>query len=43
MTDADVIIDVATLTAAQNVALGDEVGAMFVSNDESRGATRQGQ
>jgi leucyl aminopeptidase len=30
----DVIIDVATLTGSQNVALGDEVGAMFVSNDE---------
>ncbi|HEV3186900.1 MAG TPA: leucyl aminopeptidase family protein [Acidimicrobiales bacterium] len=30
----DAIIDVATLTGAQNVALGDEVGAMFVSNDE---------
>jgi leucyl aminopeptidase len=32
--DADVIIDVATLTGAQAVALGDEVGAMFSSNDE---------
>jgi leucyl aminopeptidase len=30
----DVIVDVATLTGAQNVALGDEVGAMFVSNDD---------
>jgi leucyl aminopeptidase len=30
----DAIIDVATLTGAQTVALGDEVGAMFVSNDE---------
>jgi leucyl aminopeptidase len=30
----DAIIDVATLTGAQNVALGDEVGAMFVSNDD---------
>jgi leucyl aminopeptidase len=30
----DAIIDVATLTGAQAVALGDEVGAMFVSNDE---------
>jgi leucyl aminopeptidase len=30
----DVIIDVATLTGAQNVALGDEVAAMFVSNDD---------
>ncbi|HEY5265929.1 MAG TPA: leucyl aminopeptidase family protein [Acidimicrobiales bacterium] len=33
-TNADTIIDVATLTGAQNVALGDEVGAMFASNDE---------
>jgi leucyl aminopeptidase len=33
-TDADAIIDVATLTGAQNVALGDEVGALFSSNDE---------
>jgi leucyl aminopeptidase len=32
--DPDVIVDVATLTGAQNVALGDEVGAMFVSNDD---------
>jgi leucyl aminopeptidase len=32
--DPDVIIDVATLTGAQNVALGDEVGALFVSTDE---------
>ncbi|MFY9782138.1 MAG: leucyl aminopeptidase family protein [Acidimicrobiales bacterium] len=31
--DPDVIVDVATLTGAQNVSLGDEVGAMFVSND----------
>jgi leucyl aminopeptidase len=30
----DVIVDVATLTGAQNVALGDEVGAMFVSDDD---------
>jgi leucyl aminopeptidase len=29
----DAIIDVATLTGAQSVALGDEVGAMFVSDD----------
>jgi len=33
-TNADAIIDVATLTGAQNVALGDEVGAMFASTDE---------
>ncbi|HEY5104032.1 MAG TPA: leucyl aminopeptidase family protein [Acidimicrobiales bacterium] len=33
-TDADTIIDVATLTGAQNVALGDEMGAMFASTDE---------
>ncbi len=32
-TDADAIIDVATLTGAQNVALGDEVGALFSSDD----------
>lgn len=32
--DPDVIVDVATLTSAQNVALGDEVGAMFVSHDD---------
>jgi leucyl aminopeptidase len=32
--DPDVIVDVATLTGAQNVALGDEVGAMFVSSEE---------
>lgn len=31
---ADVIIDVATLTGAQNVALGDEVGALFSSSDD---------
>lgn len=33
-TAADVIIDVATLTGAQNVALGDEVGALFASNED---------
>jgi leucyl aminopeptidase len=33
-TGADAIIDVATLTGAQNVALGDEVGALFASSDE---------
>ncbi|HEY5111659.1 MAG TPA: leucyl aminopeptidase family protein [Acidimicrobiales bacterium] len=33
-TNADTIIDVATLTGAQNVALGDEVGAMYASTDE---------
>jgi leucyl aminopeptidase len=33
-TAADSIIDVATLTGAQNVALGDEVGALFASSDE---------
>jgi leucyl aminopeptidase len=32
--DPDVIIDVATLTGAQNVALGDEVGAFFATSDE---------
>lgn len=30
----DVIIDIATLTGAQRVALGDEVAAVYVSNDE---------
>jgi len=30
----DAIIDVATLTGAQNVALGDEVGALYASTDE---------
>jgi leucyl aminopeptidase len=30
----DAIIDVATLTGAQRVALGDEVGAIFASTDE---------
>lgn len=30
----DAIVDVATLTGAQRVALGDEVGALFSSNDE---------
>ncbi len=30
----DAIIDVATLTAAQSVALGDEVGALFATDDE---------
>ena len=30
----DAIIDVATLTGAQTVALGDEVGALFASTDE---------
>ena len=30
----DAIIDVATLTGAQTVALGDEVGAMYASTDE---------
>jgi leucyl aminopeptidase len=30
----DAIIDVATLTGAQRVALGDEVGAIFTSTDE---------
>jgi leucyl aminopeptidase len=33
-TDADTIIDVATLTGAQNVALGDQLGAIFSSSDE---------
>lgn len=33
-TEPDALIDVATLTGAQNVALGDEVGALFASNDE---------
>ena len=32
--DPDVIIDVATLTGAQTVALGDEVGAMYTTTDE---------
>jgi leucyl aminopeptidase len=30
----DAIIDVATLTGAQSIALGDEVGALYASNDE---------
>ena len=30
----DMIVDVATLTGAQKVALGDEVGAVFASDDE---------
>ena len=30
----DAIIDVATLTGAQGVALGDEIGALFASTDE---------
>jgi leucyl aminopeptidase len=33
-TNPDAIIDVATLTGAQAVALGDEVGAFFASTDE---------
>jgi leucyl aminopeptidase len=33
-TNADAIVDVATLTGAQRVALGDEIGAMFASTDE---------
>jgi leucyl aminopeptidase len=33
-TDADAIIDVATLNGAQNIALGDEVGALFASSDD---------
>src|SRR5487761_175109 len=33
-TNPDAIIDVATLTGAQRVALGDEVGAIFTSTDE---------
>jgi leucyl aminopeptidase len=32
--EPDVIVDVATLTGAQNVALGDEVGALFATSDE---------
>jgi leucyl aminopeptidase len=32
--EPDIIVDVATLTGAQNVALGDEVGAMYVSSDD---------
>jgi leucyl aminopeptidase len=32
--DPDVIFDVATLTGAQNVALGDEVGAFYATNDD---------
>jgi leucyl aminopeptidase len=32
--DPDAIVDVATLTGAQAVALGDEVGALFASTDE---------
>jgi leucyl aminopeptidase len=33
----DAIIDVATLTGAQSIALGDEVGALYASNDELAG------
>jgi len=33
----DAIVDVATLTGAQKVALGDDVGAMFASTDELSG------
>ena len=33
-TNPDAIVDVATLTGAQRVALGDEVGALFASTDE---------
>jgi len=33
----DAIVDVATLTGAQAVALGDEVGAMYASTDELAG------
>lgn len=32
--DPDAIVDVATLTGAQKVALGDEIGAFFSSTDE---------
>lgn len=32
--EPDVIVDIATLTGAQRVALGDEVAAVYVSNDE---------
>jgi leucyl aminopeptidase len=32
-TDADAIIDVATLTAAQKTALGDEVGAIYATDE----------
>jgi leucyl aminopeptidase len=32
--NADAIIDIATLTGAQRVALGDEIGAIFASTDE---------
>jgi leucyl aminopeptidase len=32
--DPDVIIDVATLTGAQLIALGDEVGALYASDDD---------
>ncbi|NNN00469.1 MAG: leucyl aminopeptidase family protein [Acidimicrobiaceae bacterium] len=32
--EPDAIVDVATLTGAQNVALGDEIGALFASTDE---------
>ncbi len=33
-TDADAIIDVATLTGAQKTALGDEVGAIYATDDK---------
>ncbi len=32
--DPDVIVDIATLTGAQRVALGDEVAALYASNDD---------
>ena len=32
--DPDAIVDVATLTGAQKVALGDEIGAYFATTDE---------
>jgi leucyl aminopeptidase len=44
----DAIIDVATLTGAQNVALGDEVGALYATTDElaerlNRASARSGE
>jgi leucyl aminopeptidase len=36
--EPDAIIDVATLTGAQTVALGDEIGGLFASDDDLAGA-----
>ena len=41
-TSPDLIIDIATLTGAQRVALGDEVGAVYASDDEVAAAILAG-